>query len=866
MGNQLIIDPSSGKNDTTSGAILRDNTILRQVIRNHIHTRTDWDVKSLGKITKNTDIDLSAGDRSGDARKAWDALDGSKKVLNVYQPAVYEDDYMSSFHVTNQQKAPVAVYVNQLKAYCHSNPTIANGNFDSNYISVPYPSLQIDNTKQKGNADNVNYGKYINQSATPLTLDNEVKGSYTTNELETKPLKELQALAVANKIAIKYTPTASAAPDAAKPREIEKKPADLIAELTRVKYPKLLDSVYVGYQLSQAEYDSVGTNRSDMKKSDSYLSRCDKFITHQCSKHLNQQGCLIYKELFDKKTGASLRKSVPSWNSTNRNCFTINGKQWEGTPECGCMNSMYGPAMNNNPTSIPGVTNPYKLDCSRLSVVEAKDLSARDDKDKELINRCAASNNSYQVSNYSFNMYNIPQSQQLPNLTDPICVSRGFAKEIGLGDTHRTAVMSEKPSITFCVNSINFNDCDISSLQMEDIKQTNSCGGSSSKDKPSDDAYLTDDDKEAKKSYGLKSDGYMNDGEDATRGIKQVQTLLDQSQKQMNEIKDDIDKYKTLLDGSIAAANQIIEDAKTLTDQNDLKISLKNVSENQADIDKTLAKYTTSKASIQAIRTQLNNNQSSLKENVIKLKASATSHNDLLNAYNASGLPESTKIVSNNKTLTDYAGSSGSDATFNKYDGYMKELVNTADVAIRNYDSYTQYKATAGAYPMKTYKSMLIDQVSALMTSVKPPAKVPVKVAPVDDTDTDAPTDDTPKPTKPTKPVKDTVEKSLSKKVTKDDTVDKTLVKDESGTYKIKPINSNATAKGKVDNTVDDKPKSSLSTYLPYIFGLIVIAVIVKFVVLAPKTPAVGTPSMETPAMGTPSIVMSSGPSTIIQK
>ena len=878
MGNQLITD-SNGTLQPQKHLLQEGSSLLRAAIRDHIHNRVDDNITKLGSIKRNTNIDLSAGNE-----KLGDWNRSSNKTLNEYIPAQFQPDYMSSQHIYSGSNNIMSVKVNQMKAFCYKDqPIIQQADNQTNFLSIAFPSPSID---LSGNLTAYVPGK------TNAIVDKASMKSYNINDLPKMKLEDLQKLATNNGIKTSVDSTKSGE------KPITKKADALIDELKRNKYPNLLEVVYVGYQLKNGENAALNNTFAGIKagsnaaKGGGVQTDCDKFMTHQCAKQINEQGCLQYKMTYTKD-GTPLKR-VPGWNSKSSQCFDVKGRPWRGMPECACLNSTYGTSMNTKPTNL--ADNPYGLNCKKVlqavekgvnGTAEEKDIALRCSNPKDVKDQSVNA-----TSNYSLNVYGITDlNQQLPHLTDPICqqCQSTSNNNTGNGSAYTTSRMTDKQtSITLCINNLSIGDSDIGSLQMQDIKQTNNCGGGGGGDASKND-LMTDDEKNALKLDEKKSKDFLADVQKFGNNAIEANNFLTKSVKSLEDITADIANYTGKLDDSLASAKDFITASQSMDSSSDLNLMVKNIKSVQGDIDSVLDKYKTAKTSVGTMQKKLQDAKPLLIDAIGKIKDIKDKHKLLANVYRQ-GDPNSDIIMSNEKYITDLADTNASNEKLAKFNSECKDILDKFEVILKTYDTYNANRKTAGSAGLTTYKSALIDQVVALynkqlaiekgQTASKPPPSDISKISKLadkqnkkfadDDTVDTKPVNDVDTETKPDKNkivIKKVAEKKFEKKDEKEvekeveKKVEKEVKKIEKGSAlvfdNIKSKRNDITEIVR-DGTIEIKKEVQAqgSNTIIYIVVILILACVVWFLFLrAPdvvSTPGMQPPGMQPPGMQTP--------------
>ena len=177
-------------------------------------------------------------------------------------------------------------------------------------------------------------------------------------------------------------------------------------------------------------------------------SVCDNYMLDYCAKSLYDQGCLGVK-----KNSAGKLVSQITDAKTNQMCFNEDKKINYGPPECECLNSMFGPNLNTPPAKQIGnnTTNPYGLDGSSTM----------------------ANNN---FTKYSLFVFKQGKNFQKPRSLDVRCTEA--AERGGTDKTSAYTLLGDSTAgLTICLNQININDSNIGNANLEDVKQSNNCGG-----------------------------------------------------------------------------------------------------------------------------------------------------------------------------------------------------------------------------------------------------------------------------------------------------------------------------------------------------------------------------------------------------
>jgi hypothetical protein len=225
-----------------------------------------------------------------------------------------------------------------------------------------------------------------------------------------------------------------------------------------------LETVYVGYQIIDdnkkiCSKENIGYDLTIERSGGGTIeSSCDQFMINYCAKSLYDQGCIKMK----KNKKGDMVPSFPSYED-NSYCYEDKTKISYGPPECQCLNSIFGPVLNTNPTKETtiewnGFENPYKISKSDLSSISN--------------------------SKYTINMFDVDTKQQFPTLLDGRCIDRRVDNS-KMASAY-TLSKGDSSSVTICMNQINVKDANIDNLDFSDIKQQNNCGGPANAGKKSD--------------------------------------------------------------------------------------------------------------------------------------------------------------------------------------------------------------------------------------------------------------------------------------------------------------------------------------------------------------------------------------------
>ena len=215
-----------------------------------------------------------------------------------------------------------------------------------------------------------------------------------------------------------------------------------------------IKTVYVGYQINGDPKEictekNIGFPLIGRGAGDKTNSTCDNFMIDYCAKSLYDQGCIKMKP---NKKNIKV-PSFPKYNE-NRTCWKDPNRVNYGPPECYCLNSIFGPVLNTNPTRTgtfdwPDADNPYGIPIDEL-------------------------NDTVAYSKYTVDMYHIDPTQQYPTVLDTVCATKQYDRNTTA--SAYTLGKDADPTVTICMNQINFNDSNIGNANLNDIKQNNNCG------------------------------------------------------------------------------------------------------------------------------------------------------------------------------------------------------------------------------------------------------------------------------------------------------------------------------------------------------------------------------------------------------
>jgi hypothetical protein len=177
-------------------------------------------------------------------------------------------------------------------------------------------------------------------------------------------------------------------------------------------------------------------------------SICDNYMLDYCAKSLYDQGCLSVK-----KNSAGKLVSQITDSKTNPMCLNVDKKIHYGPPECECLNSMFGPNLNTPPARLIGdnSSNPYGLEGSNT-----------------------VTSNDY--TKYSLSVFKQGKNLQKPRSLDVRC-TEGAERGGTVKASAYTLFGDSTAGLTICLNQININDSNIGNANLEDVKQSNNCGG-----------------------------------------------------------------------------------------------------------------------------------------------------------------------------------------------------------------------------------------------------------------------------------------------------------------------------------------------------------------------------------------------------
>ena len=227
-----------------------------------------------------------------------------------------------------------------------------------------------------------------------------------------------------------------------------------------------LETSYVGLQINEDKEKycgsgdtkgSAGASLSRTRGGGTGDSVCDNFMMDYCAKSLYDQGCINVVRNSDGK-------NVPQYIDKNANkmCYDVENKINYGPPECHCVNSIYGPNLNNWPAKklIDDTSNPYGLSGSEVS---ADNIFSR----------------------YTLDMFKTPKTYQFSNSLDKRCAEASARTNTSKSRAY-TLRNDELGQVSICLNQITLNDSNIMNANLDDIKQTNNCGPSTNTDDSGD--------------------------------------------------------------------------------------------------------------------------------------------------------------------------------------------------------------------------------------------------------------------------------------------------------------------------------------------------------------------------------------------
>ena len=503
MGNQLIKGYDTG-NTENPRMIKKTNNVndlsytssynfekvtdmtLRNTIWSFIDNQEDYDIMEdliVGKITPDRNIDTYIATQDAQEKGTFVRDSNNMITLPIYQSADYPTpdkkrtpDPASAHNIYPNNNTPVLV--NRVKAICHQQ--YEAGLTEKNVVSYTLPKINgnfANDNKTNTCAENcLDENTILNY---PINLSKIIEQK---DKDPTATLKQLQDLA--DKFHILKTLSITSTK--------EKTADQLISELQRKSYPKLLDIESIGYMIDQNSDDytklkTIMANNITKSSNDSsgVNSGCDTFMIHQCAKQVYEQGCLKYDVVYDKD-GKPL-KQVPTWSPNNDMCYDETNIPFYGVNECACLNNPYGNALGIKATSFHSNGRiPYKYKMSTLSQNIGDNIFVGNN-EKPIDSADSIAGRIYDkeaTSNITLPLYNL-NGKDAKNF-HPVVVP-GYCNDHwqnkasdGHGMCYRTNDMvNSKGTFNFCTNELDIGDSNIGSLTLDSIHQQNNCGSSS---------------------------------------------------------------------------------------------------------------------------------------------------------------------------------------------------------------------------------------------------------------------------------------------------------------------------------------------------------------------------------------------------
>ena len=224
------------------------------------------------------------------------------------------------------------------------------------------------------------------------------------------------------------------------------------------RYGKCIGTQKLGLQFKNVTCDENFKTTIDSKGTYIGTPSCDAFMVNKCAKELYDQGCI--KVVKGKN---NINKRI--WDTTNANCIDPTTKtSIYGSEDCACINSLFaGYTLNNDPSkSIKGGLafetndqNPYGIDGSTSNL----------------------------YTKYSLDVMGQGPSVQYPQLFDPTCAARSGVSSVASGMSKPYLLPKYRKNPTVCMNKIQIKDSNIGTLNMKNIKQSNTCNQKSLKGK-----------------------------------------------------------------------------------------------------------------------------------------------------------------------------------------------------------------------------------------------------------------------------------------------------------------------------------------------------------------------------------------------
>jgi hypothetical protein len=707
MGNQLIKNNNkkniiTSKNDIkyiTDTDNIKDLT-LRNTIWDIIDQRLDFDV--VGNNFNIGDINPPII-KYNDDKGVIPVNPSVNYITSTYTPGKTPSvDPVSSYHIYDNNTTPV--YINRIKGFCAETQAVEGNNQDS-MVSVPLPIINNNFTSATKAENGLNLEAKFDESK---TLNYPVGLSNIENLDSIAKLKKLQDMSVSYGLPLTVKING---------KDKQKTAEQLFKELDKIQYPNLLDKVYLGYQMKQSDLDILnsklpGKQNNPQGKGD--LVGCDNFMTHQCAKQVYEQGCLQLAMKYDR-LGNPI-KQVPTW-SNYQMCYNLDNTPITGGPECGCLNDPYGPSLNVKPTSngSSGWKIPYKDLSNNNNLLcnnTATDINSLEYK------TCALKGKDSGVSNISLNLYGTPIGQQNPTVIDNnYCIAKysSAGYDGGISRAYRTNKMTAQPSqINFCMNTVSLGDSNIDTLALNNIKQSNNCGGGAG----GQPAYIESDDEKGARVAAETASGQLLIK--ATDIGNQFKILLDNIATLKNNLTQYTNSSKTI----IAQINQKISSSGVLLKKSE-KLSSEDISQYiidtqniQNDIDDLL---NTLSDNINACNQVDLPPASNLTDNINKLKQSLLDNELYVSQY------QDNIIISGNKQQIQSLIT-----TYDKVNQIANDITTVKtniSVLTTNYNGVKQY-ASSGTYGQDNYNSIIIKKISDLYNKIatlenKPKIEIP---------------------------------------------------------------------------------------------------------------------------------------------
>lgn len=331
------------------------------------------------------------------------------------------------------------------------------------------------------------------------------------------------------------------------PRVIDKSHRDY--ETKCAKDGICLERYNIGFQID-GDYQQYcgkdgksGQVLSEISTGDGGNSQCDNFMGHYCAKSLYDQGCI---GIGKNPKG----KIVPKFfnKAENKMCWDGN-KMSYGPPECACLNSIFGPNLNTNPSKnlvdkTFGDKNPYGIASDDLS-------------------------ESNMWTKYSLNIFKTTANKQFPKSLDARCTEATTASDSGKA-TAWTLSKDKGGNVSICLNQINIADSDIGKADFSDIKQTNNCGPPGS-DASNEDSAVDPNKKADPAVQAENAKSIIQEQEAKKKAEEEAAKKRAQEEAKLKSIKDEAEALKKALEQKEVEAKKKAEEDKKKAEEDKKK-------------------------------------------------------------------------------------------------------------------------------------------------------------------------------------------------------------------------------------------------------------------------------------------------------